>query len=135
MSFRIVTNNPLVNEKYSLSAHRNNLSELVFLEGSTFIEVLEHVRDLVHAGHKLLTHPLTGSIKPYETPYKSIAVSEEKGQLDFDSLNIIEGSIETTKKFIADHRPREYAPRHHNDFMIIDRHLIDSGVESINQFR
>lgn len=133
MTFRILTNNPRVYERYSLPENQKKLSKLIYLEGKSYLEVLEAARDIIHEGHELLTHPLSGSVKPYETPYKSIALSEKTGDLNLQSLGIIEESIATAKKFINDHRPRQYAPRHFNDFMIIDQHLIDSGVESINQ--
>lgn len=134
MKYIIITNNKLVSEKYGdLKVHKN-LSELRFFEEKSFVEILEYVRDMVHAGHKLLTHPLTGSIKPYETPYKSIIVAKDATEMDFDSLSVIENSIEVTRKFLNDYQPRDLNEKHHNDFMIIDRHLIDSGIESINQF-
>ena len=134
MKYIIITNNKLVNEKYKdLSVHKN-LAEVRFFEEKSFIEILEYVRNSVHSGHKLLTHPLTGSVKPYETPYKSVIISLDKSDMDFSSLEIIENSIEVTKKFLNDYKPRNLLEKHHMDFMTIDRHLIDSGVESINQF-
>ncbi len=59
---------------------------------------MSYVRDKVHEGHELATHPLSGSVKPNETPYKTIMISEKKGVLDFNSLKIIEDSIATAKK-------------------------------------
>lgn len=32
------------------------------------------VRDRIHEGHLLLSHPLSGSVKPNETPYKSVMI-------------------------------------------------------------
>ena len=66
----IISNNKLVNE--NLSTH----VEVLFSE-MTLLETMEKARDLIHKGYKLLTHPLSGSIKPNDTPYKSIAL--EKG--------------------------------------------------------
>ena len=59
----IVTNNPMVRERYSQQY------DLKY-EETSFVGVLKQVRDLVHRGYRLLTHPLSGSIKPNETPYK-----------------------------------------------------------------
>ena len=135
MKYMIITNNILVYEKYGdLSVHKN-LKELNFFEEKSFLEILEYVRNHIHMGHTLLTHPLTGSIKPYETPYKSIAISAEAGEMDMDSLSIIENSIEVTKKFIRDYKPKDLKEKHHNDFKLIDLSLITSGIESINQFK
>jgi len=134
MKYMIITNNILVNEKYGDLSEHKNLTDLRFLEEKSFLEVLEYVRDHVHIGHTLLTHPLTGSIKPYETPYKSIVISTKAGEMDMDSLSIIENAIEVTKRFIRDYRPKDLKEKHHNDFKLIDLSLIASGIESINQF-
>ena len=133
MKYAIITNNKLVNEYYKNEYTNKNLEKIVFMEDKTFIEVLFLVRDKIHEGYKLLTHPLTGSVKPYETPYKSIVLSSEKSKIDFDSLSIIESSIEVTKKFLESYKPRNLKDKHLKDFRIIDKSLIDSGIESINQ--
>ena len=63
----IISNNKLVKEDLSIYA------EVMLVEGS-LLQTMEQTRDLIHKGYILLTHPLSGSIKPNETPYKSIAV-------------------------------------------------------------
>ena len=68
----LVTNNPLVEAQYS------SRFRVVFLD-TNLAGVLTHVRDCVHKGHKLLTHPLSGSVKPNETPYKSVLLSAAAG--------------------------------------------------------
>ena len=68
----LVTNNPLVEAQYS------SRFKVVFLN-TGLAGVLTHVRDCVHKGHKLLTHPLSGSVKPNETPYKSVLLSAAAG--------------------------------------------------------
>lgn len=132
MKFILVTNNQIVNERF-IAPGTKNMSQGIFLEGMTYLQVLEKVREMVHMGHKLLTHPLSGSIKPNETPYRSILISADCGSLDFESLGIIEESIETARKFMAIGKPRNYNERHHNDFMTIDYYVIESGIESLNQ--
>ncbi len=124
MKFLIITNNPLVNEKYS------NIFPTNYTEGATFLETLEIVRSKVHLGHEILTHPLTGSIKPGETPFKSIIISQEFSSLNFTSLQLIEDSILTTKKFIL---KRNWTEQIIEDFKLIDCDIITSGIESINQ--
>lgn len=68
----IVTNNKLVFEKYK------DLYHIVYDESFTYLDVLEYVRDKVHEGHLLTTHPLSGSIKPNETPYKTVMISKKR---------------------------------------------------------
>lgn len=124
MKFRIITNNPLVNLKYK------DLFPMDYHEDTTFLEILELTRSKVHIGYEILTHPLTGSIKPGETPFKSIIISEVASKLNFDSLKLIEDAIITTKKFPL---IRKWTNKIIGDFQLIDYDIITSGIESINQ--
>ena len=87
----IVTNNPLVVRKLS------DRFEVSF-EEQGYLELLERVRDLVHKGAVLLTHPQAGSIKPGETPYRTVMVRMPSAgaQVDAESLSLIESAIATT---------------------------------------
>lgn len=124
----IITNNPMVEKKYS------NIFETVFLENTNYFNVLLFTRNKIHEGHKLLTHPLSGSVKPNQTPYKSIILTKEKGKLDIESLKIMEESIEISSNQIYEKQvpiwPREIL----EDFQLIDMNLISSGIESMVQF-
>ncbi len=124
----IITNNAKIRQKY------NKKYIIDFIDG-TYLDVLNLTRDKIHRGHKLLTHPLSGSVKPNETPYKSIVISLEKMELDMNSLIIIEDSINTAKKFIYTKTPVKRPKEILEDFMEIDRTLLDSGIESMIQFR
>ena len=124
MKFIIITNNPLVHLKYK------DLYLIDYHEDATFLETMEFTRSKVHSGHEILTHPLTGSIKPGETPFKSIIISEKSTKLNFDSLTLIENAILTTKKFLA---KRKWTDKIISDFKLIDYDIITSGIESINQ--
>lgn len=121
----IITNNKDVYEKYK------DDFKIVFNEDHTYLDVLESVRNKVHDGHELSTHPLSGSVKPNETPYKTILVSEEKGSLDFNSLQIIEDSIATTKKFITNSPTPEYPQDILDDFKAIDFSLIQNVIHKV----
>lgn len=118
----IITNNPKVKA----------------IEGAAFYEeslmqILLRVRDLVHQGHKLISHPLAGSVKPNETPYKSV-ILEPKPELkiDFESLRIIEGSLALSAKLIED-RPLSFrSMRMKDDYALIDFALIESGLQSLS---
>ncbi len=119
MTGTIVTNNPKV------------LSELgathaVAYEVGSFADVLVRVRDLVHKGHKLLTHPLSGSIKPGETPYKSILVSDEAGTLDLESLQLVENAILTAAKFGPKYG--QLSASVDRDFQLLDCTLIKGAL-------
>lgn len=124
----IITNNMQVHQKY------NNIYNVEFIDGE-YLDVLLTARDRIHQGHKLLTHPLSGSVKPNETPYKSLVISDHKENLHMDSLMIIEDSITTAKKFIAAKTPKNWPNEILEDFMAIDCTLLDSGIESMRQFK
>ncbi len=119
---KIITNNPWVKQKYEKS-YKVECEELGYLE------LLELVRDGIHRGDKLLSHPLSGSVKPNETPYKSVLVEEGSGALDVDSLLIIEDAIvmarnllKTPKLFLEDNQRMQ-------DLRMIDLSLLDSALE------
>lgn len=124
----IITNNLQVRQKY------NNHYNIEFVDGN-YLDVLFLARNKIHEGHRLLTHPLSGSVKPNETPYKSLAISHEKGDLDIDSLMIIEDSISTAQKFIRIKIPNKWNNEILKDFMEIDCTLLDSAIESMRQFK
>lgn len=127
MSSIIVTNNPYVYEKYK------DEREVVYKEGFTYLEILEYVRDKIHDGHKLLTHPLSGSIKPNETPYKTIMLSKKPGELDEDGLRILEESVLTVNKFIRDKPTPNWAERVLDDFRVIDLSLIENVIDRLGR--
>lgn len=119
----IITNNPMVYEKLS-SNHTVD-----YLEENLFIDVLIKARNLIHQNYKLLTHPLMSSIKPNETPYKSVIVTK-RNELDLKSLSVIEESITTTKKFLNNEPLRSYSKSIHEDFQLIDYDLIYNAINS-----
>ena len=91
-----------------------------------YLGVLKIVRDRVHLGHKLLTHPLSGSVKPGETPYKTVVLSAERGSLDEKALSIIEDSIQTCLKFTTNSVKRIWSEEILADFQLIDYDIISS---------
>ena len=92
-----------------------------------YLGVLKTVRDKIHLGHELLTHPLSGSVKPGETPYKTVIISAEKGSFDEKALSIIEDSIQTCLKLTSDSKKRNWSAEILKDFQLIDYSLIFSG--------
>lgn len=115
----VVTNNPLVTEclppayavEYQAVSHR---------------ELLVRVRDLVYSGHRLYTHPLSGSVKPNETPYKSVLVSKKPLGMEAEEAMIISDSIAVFDKFPPIRR--ELPERVLRDFRLIDYTLLCGAV-------
>ena len=141
MKYIIITNNPLVRDKYS--------DKEVEYYDISYQDVLQLVKNKIALGHKILTHPLSGSVKPKETPYKSIMMSKNTvganapnvganakpvganvygaRPIDLESLEIIEDAIATCEKFKE--RRDKWTPQVLEDFQLVDFTLIDSAIK------
>ena len=95
MNTLIITNNEKVNIEFI------NDGNVEYHEDAEQTEILLIARNYIHLGARLIMHPMLGRIKPHETPYKSIFLENVKGEVDFESLIIIEDSIAETQKFCA----------------------------------
>lgn len=125
MQRTIITNNPLVLER------AEDVLPIEFLEAYGYFEVLNQVRLLIHGGYTLETHPLSGSVKPNETPYKSVIVkapASKRPTVDFQSLQLIEAAIETWNKFQGVHALPNWPERVLHDFQVVDWNLIHSAL-------
>ncbi len=76
-----------------------------------------------------IMHPMLGRIKPHETPYKSIFLENVKGEVDFESLIIIEDSIAETKKILCDTMRKKYDDTMLEDLRYIDYLLLKNGID------
>lgn len=119
--FIIITNNPLVEKELG------GLYHVEYFDIS-YEDILKTVRDRIYRGHELLTHPLSGSVKPNETPYKSIMISEDIRGLEVSQMRIIESAIQSCKKF--QFKSDKYAPEVYEDFQVVDLTLISSALPS-----
>ncbi len=115
----IITNNKILLEKDFADI------ELKYVDVDS-LEILHIVRDEIHKGALLLTHPLSGSVKPNENPYKSIMIDKKTGHLDYRSLDIIEKAIMVFKKFNKMGVKRVEAEGVEEDYSLIDYTLISS---------
>jgi len=119
----IATNNPLAEAEF------RDRFKVEFFEDAG--GVLAFARDLVHAGHSLMTHPLAGSVKPNETPYKTILISGSAGGggaaggVDAASLRMIEECIRLTRGFPPLGAPARYLA----DLQMVDLTLIRSALD------
>lgn len=127
MGMILLTNNPLVAEKLQGDAR------IVFDGSLDYMGILREARNRIHQGSVLLTHPLSGSIKPSETPFKSILISEGKKGLDPSSLQIIEDALVLAERMIDQARNRQWTEKILGDFQLIDYDLIRHGLEHAKQ--
>ena len=118
----IVTNNQMSEKNFK------ERYDVIYID-SHVRAVYEKVRDQIHLGHRLLTHPLMSSVKPNETPYRTICISKEKKQkCDIESLMLIENSIATLEKFLTMSPIPEYSDEVMEDFQVIDYDLINHAL-------
>ena len=116
----IVTNNIKVFKKY-----KENYT-VEFIDSETMYNVLIKTRDLLHSGYKLLTHPMSGSLKSNQTPYKSILLIKKNNEANFDDILMIENAIDNYNKFIKNRDITNWTENIKNDFKTVDLSLISS---------
>lgn len=115
----IVTNNPLVRSRYQ------NLYPVAYLN-APLRSVLVRVRDLVYLGYELYTHPLMGSIKPNETPYKTVGISQAQKEFSHDQACIMADAL-----LLLDRLPQKRRTADEDilsDYRLIDYTLFASAV-------
>jgi len=118
----IITNNPKVKILPGAEFHQE-----------TLLEILTRVRNMVHSGYILISHPLAGSIKPNETPYKSVILDPTPtAAVDETSLRVIEGSLATAAKLLKDRALKPRSQQIMDDYAVIDLSLIESGLQSLS---
>ena len=92
-------------------------------------EVMIKTRDMVYTGHKLLTHPQASSLKPNQTPYRSVLIYPADEDNTKDIL-LIEKCIEVFNSWqeIAK-TPSDYKENVREDFKTIDLSVIDNIMD------
>ena len=100
----LITNNPNLRRwvfpESSIDGKRgHNVSvpagSVMMVDGSS-LDVLVSVRDAVHLGSRLLTHPLCGNLRPYQQPFRSVLIKKEENMnclVDLESLSMIEEAV------------------------------------------
>lgn len=119
----IVTNNDRVDDKYK------DMMKVEMVD--SYEEVLIKARDMVYDRHRLLTHPQAGSLKPNQTPYRSIIVYPSDNSSNMDDVMMIEKAIETFNKFREIKETPKYEEKIANDYKTIDLSMIDNVMPRI----
>ncbi|KAA9302013.1 MULTISPECIES: GrdX family protein [Aerococcus] len=122
---QIITNNPQVKEKISAPS-----LTICYIDGD-YRDVLEKAREVVVDDKvSLLTHPLSSSLKPNETFYKSIALTDKaKTAIDLESLEMMENALSVYDKFLSQEKTPEWNEATLRDFSLIDFDLIQHALE------
>lgn len=128
----LYTNNPRVRDLF-----HTQLTTYYFDE--SLIDLLNRIKVKVSDGYELLSHPLSGSVKPGETPFKSVLLSKEPGEYDLLSVELIDNALERSRFFFRHYKLSEHAKAADfpwdeqviADFALVDETLVRSAVESI----
>lgn len=122
---QIITNNPMVKEKIKSCP-------VEFIDG-TYADVFKETKRLVvEERFVILTHPLSGSIKPNETYYKSILITTTQlQQIDMESLDLIDNALDVYEKFNKNRKTPQWTPQILEDFADIDLDLIENALSRI----
>lgn len=121
----LITNNDKVYNRY-----KNKIN--CFLV-ENYKEVLIKTRDLVYDRHILLTHPQASSLKPNQTPYRTILVYPKENNDNTKDILLIEKCLEVFEQWqnIAK-TPNEYNKKVSEDFKTIDLSVIDNIIPRLN---
>ena len=122
-AFRCVTNNPLlaVQDFPNLEYHDTDV-----------LGLLRIVYQEVIGGVKLLTHPLTGSIRPDITPSKTVLLSATASRVDFESVRLMERALQYTEDlYHLRDIPlyKQCSDEAKADFQLIDLSIIERALE------
>ena len=115
----LLTNNPLAASRFQ------DRADVRYLDAG-YKDILREARDLIHRGAVLLFHPLYGSVKPGETPYRTLLLDVDTGRpIDIRSLDLIEAALRMCDAF-AD-RSRLLDSKVLEDFQKVDAANAESG--------
>ena len=120
----IISNNPLVKNIKDMGVY--------FVPGSA-LQVLYQAYHHTAAGHRLLSHPLSGSFKAGVNPYRSVVLSGFKTAVDLAALTMLEKCISIVES--GGHKSVKAEDDFALDFQKTDRYLLDSTLQSLMEVR
>ena len=131
MKYVILTNNPLAADEFK------ETHDVEFIDGK-LIDVLIKARDMVNCGAVLLNHPLYGSVKPNETPYRSLLIKRPAAPADGsfpaadpESVRLIGNAVNAFSKFIVKKEITNQSLL--EDFQVVDLSLLKSAVAAADR--
>ena len=126
--FCIITNNPKCYERY------NAEMKVEYLSDGGYLDVLLRVQKYIHERWCLVTHPLAGSIKPNQIPYRSVIIKDKAFDQEeyFQSCTMIENSIETYHRIMKGKPIVDWPERMLDDFQDADLSLFDGAYRNLN---
>ena len=110
--YLIVTNNPMAAKEFA------GQGEVRLYPEDTYREILVRARDLVYIGHRLY-----GSLRPHETPYRTVVLSDRPQTPDEEECLIMSEAITRIDTFTPPDRAK-MPQRILEDYQMIDCSLV-----------
>lgn len=123
----LITNNPLAAGRFAPPL------PLLFNADWGYLDVLIAARERVHLGWRLLTHPLAGSVKPFQTPYRSLLLArpDAQGKPAADDVLMIENSIAACHRQMQGKSLPCPDRATADDFAVVDVSLLTGALRSL----
>jgi len=119
----IISNNPAAKTISDVS--------LDFTEGNC-LDVMKRALNLVCSGYTLVSHPLSGSVKPNHNPYKSILVSKEVlDKTDTSDIRLLHNCLSKAEEMLAENPLPDLDSLCISDLQVVDLALLHSALLSI----
>lgn len=122
-AFRCITNNPMLLDK--------GFTNLEFYE-TDVLGLFHMILQEVAAGYRLLSHPLTGSIRPDITPYKTVFLSEHPGTIDAESAKLMDHAVRYAEDLYQLRKIplcRQWDETAKKDFQLVDLSIVEQAME------
>lgn len=123
----IVTNNPMTYNKYKDDPKIG----VEYLENGSYYDVVITTRNRIQSGWRLLTHPQASNLKPTESPYKSILISDRFGVYDYlKEVEMIEQAVFGYEKLTRGTTKPVWKEHLFKDYQLIDMDVMESAFSS-----
>lgn len=122
-TIRCITNNPMLVGR--------GFSALEYYD-TDVLGLFNLILPEVAAGFRLLSHPLSGSIRPDITPYKTVLLSGTPGQVDEFSMQLINKAVRYAESLYQLRETPLFklcTEQMRKDFQLIDMCLIERALE------
>ena len=121
----LITNNPACKEAFA------PVCGCIYCDSWTYGQVLQAAKDKIRCGFRLLSHPLAGSMKPNQTPFRSILLAERSadGPDTAQSLAMLDAALDAYKKFQTLHATPAWTQAVRKDFGTIDLSITRAMME------
>ena len=122
----LVTNNVKALEVYGFHEEVG----VEYLQKKRYLDVLIRVRDLIHKGWHLMSHPQASNLKPYQSPYKTVLLSNVREVQSFaQDVEMVENSIDAFHKFTKGMVPPNWPDKTLRDFRTIDLSVVETAID------